>query len=139
MRYIDTSVIIAYLTPEAHSGVAQTFMLSAGEPLAISSWSEVELLSALGVKLRTGQLFDAQAHDVVHTYSRLVAPNLRRISVQDADLRNAALLLTGWKTGLRAGDGLHLAIAAAHSATVFTLDHGLVAAGAGLGIPVTLL
>jgi predicted nucleic acid-binding protein len=42
MRYVDTSVIIAYLTPEVHSPAAQAFMLSAGEPLAISSWTEVE-------------------------------------------------------------------------------------------------
>lgn len=47
MRYVDTSVLIAYLTPE------KAFMLSVGEHLAISSWSELELLSALGVKLRT--------------------------------------------------------------------------------------
>jgi predicted nucleic acid-binding protein len=55
------------------------------------------------------------------------------------DHRNAALLLNGWKTTLRAGDGLHLAIAAAHGATVFTFDRALVAAGAILGISVTLL
>jgi predicted nucleic acid-binding protein len=76
---------------------------------------------------------------VVETYSRLVAPHLRRLAVGDADFRNAALLLNGWKTALRAGDGLHLAIAAAHGATVYTLDHGLVAAGTILGIPVTQL
>jgi predicted nucleic acid-binding protein len=139
MRYVDTSVIIAYLTPEARSHAAQAFMLSGGEPLAISSWSEVELLSALGVKLRTRQLSDVQAQDVVDSYSRLVAPHLHRLAADDADFRNAALLLNGWKTSLRAGDGLHLAIAAAHGATVYTLDHGLVAAGTILGIPVVQL
>jgi predicted nucleic acid-binding protein len=139
MRYVDTSVLIAYLTPEQGSHVAQAFMLSAGAPLAISSWSEVELLSALGVKLRTRQLSASQAQDVVDVYSRMVSPHLRRITVEDMDHRNAALLLNGWKTTLRAGDGLHLAIAAAHGATVFTFDRALVAAGAILGISVTLL
>lgn len=75
MRYVDTSVLIAYLTPGAGSAVAEAFMLSVGEPLAISSWSEVELLSALGVKVRTRQLSKTAANDVVDTYSRLVAPS----------------------------------------------------------------
>jgi hypothetical protein len=48
MRYVDTSVLLAYLPPESGSAVAEEFMLSEGTPLAISSWSEVELLSALG-------------------------------------------------------------------------------------------
>lgn len=139
MRYVDTSVLIAYLTPEAHSSVAQAFMQSTGDRLAISSWSEVELLSALGVKLRTRQLTDVQANDVANSYSRLVAPHLDRLGVDDMDHRNAALLLSGWNTALRAGDALHLAIAAGHGAVVYTFDRGLVSAGGVLGIPVVLL
>ena len=54
MRYVDTSVLIAYLTRETGSDVAEAFMRSQGEPLAISSWTEVELLSAFGLKVRTG-------------------------------------------------------------------------------------
>lgn len=139
MRYVDTSVLLAYLTPEAKSEVAEAFMLSAGERLAISSWSEAELLSALGVKLRTRQLTEVAAQDVVDTYSRLVSPHLHRIAVDDDDHRRSVMLLEGWRTGLRAGDSLHLAIAAAHHATVFTFDRGMAEAGATLGIPVKLL
>lgn len=139
MRYVDTSVLLAYLMSEADSAVAEAFMLSAGSPLAISSWTEVELLSALGVKVRTKRLSKAAADDVVDMYSRLVAPQLHRISVDDADHRQAVLLLDGWRTPLRAGDGLHLAIAVAHGATIYTLDHGMAHAGATLGIPVRLV
>ncbi|QDQ28521.1 type II toxin-antitoxin system VapC family toxin [Chitinimonas arctica] len=139
MRYVDTSVLLAYLTPEAGSLAAETFMVSSGEPLAISSWTEVELLSALGVKIRTRQLSKVSAHDVVDTYSRIVSPHLHRIDVDDADHRQAVILLEGWRTTLRASDGLHLAIAAAHEATVFTFDRGMASAGAMLGIPVQLL
>ena len=63
MRYVDTSVLIAYLIPEPGSAAAEQFMLSSGEPLAISSWTEAELLSALGIKLRTGRLDMAGASD----------------------------------------------------------------------------
>lgn len=49
------------------------------------------------------------------------------------------MLLEGWKTGLRAGDSLHLAIALANGATLFTFDRGMTSFGATLGVPVTLL
>jgi predicted nucleic acid-binding protein len=139
MRYVDTSVLIAYLIPEPGSMAAEQLMLSIGEPLAISSWTEAELLSALGIKLRTGRLDMGEASDVIGSYSRLVAPRFTRLAIDEADHRNALTLLTGWRTALRAGDGLHLAIAAAHGATVYTLDRGMAVAGQALGVPVILL
>jgi hypothetical protein len=57
-------------------------MLSKGEALAISSWSEVELLSALGVKLRTRQLTADQAHDVNDSYDRLISAHLFHIDIE---------------------------------------------------------
>ena len=114
MRYVDTSVLIAYLTKETGSDVAEAFMRSQGEPLAISSWTEVELLSAFGLKVRTGQLTLADANDAVNAYSRLVAPHLHRISVEDADHRCALLLLDGSRGRCRArstcplGQPIHL-------------------------------
>lgn len=139
MRYIDTSVLVAYLTPEVGTAAAEKFMRSAGETLAISSWSEVELLSVLGVKIRSNQLGKAAALDVIDSYRRLVSPQLHHLDVFDSDHRQAAILLDGWRSTLRAGDGLHLAIAAAHGAIVHTLDRGMASAGRTLGIPVTLL
>ncbi|HZV66656.1 MAG TPA: type II toxin-antitoxin system VapC family toxin [Telluria sp.] len=139
MRYVDTSVLIAYLTPEVGSADAEKFMLSAGEPLAISSWSEVELLSALGVKIRSKQLSKAAVLDAIDSYSRFVSPQLEHLEVVDMDHRQAVILLEGWRTALRAGDGLHLAIAVAHGATVYTLDRGMANAGRALGIQVSLL
>ncbi|MFM7393816.1 MAG: PIN domain-containing protein [Cyanobium sp.] len=48
MLYIDTCVLVAVLMPEAHSATAVAFLEQANAPLAISSWSITELLSALG-------------------------------------------------------------------------------------------
>jgi len=139
MRYIDTSVLIAYLVRETGSAAAEALMLSPGMPLAVSTWSEVELLSAVGIKLRTRQLTETVANGVVDMYRRSIAPSLHLIAVNDADHRLAVALLSGWRSSLRAGDSLHLAIAQARSATVYTLDRGMAAAGAILGIAVVLL
>lgn len=114
-------------------------MMSVGEPLAVSTWSEVELLSALGLKLRTNQLSEAAANDVVDSYARLVSPQLHHLPIEDAHHRHALTLLEGWRTSLRAADSLHLAIASAHGATIFTFDKGMSAASVVLGIPARLL
>lgn len=139
MRYLDTSVLLAFLVPEAGSGAAEALMTSNGDPLVVSSWSEVELMSAMGVKIRTGQIAEREAISAMGAYTRLVLPCLRRIQVVDADHRKAVELLKGWRTALRAGDGLHLAIADAHRATIFTFDQGMAKAGEALGIAVRLL
>lgn len=91
MRYVDTSVLLAYLMPEAESAVAEKFMLSAGEALAISSWTEVELLSALSVKVRTRQLTKTAANAVIETYGRLVAPAQRCIVLR------SMMLIIAWR------------------------------------------
>lgn len=139
MRYVDTSVLLAYLTPEIGSPLAEAFMLGEGSALAISSWTELELWSALGVKLRSRQLSRVEACDVRDQFRRLVVPQLRRIAVQDADHHLAMTLLGEWRTTLRGGDSLHLAIASARGMTTYTLDRAMAAAGATLGIPVALL
>lgn len=72
--------------------------LVANAPAAVNSWTEVELLSALGIKVRTRQLIKPDASDVIDTYSRLVFPHLQHISVDDSDHLRALLLLDGWKT-----------------------------------------
>jgi hypothetical protein len=56
-----------------------------------------------------------------------------------ADFAAAAKYLEIPKTGLRAGDALHLAIAANHRAKrILTLDQGFLEAGKLLKLPVTL-
>lgn len=54
MHYVDTSVLIAYLTPEPFSEQAdQALRAPTYQPLSISAWTETELVSALGIKCGT--------------------------------------------------------------------------------------
>ncbi len=139
MRYVDTSVLLAYLTRETFSEPAERFLRSAGAPLAFSSWTETELMSALGVKIRTGQLSHVAAEAVCNAWSERVAPCMLRLTVLDDHHRAAAHLLRGWPGTLRAGDALHLAIAHAHGATLHALDHGLATAATALGLEADLI
>ncbi|MDO8862700.1 type II toxin-antitoxin system VapC family toxin [Haliea sp. E1-2-M8] len=56
------------------------------------------------------------------------------LQVTAGDFNAAARYADQFKTGLRAGDALHLALAANHGARLVTLDKGLAKAAKGLGI-----
>ena len=139
MHYVDTCVLLAALTPEAHSDAATAFLEQATAPLAISPWSATELLSALGLKVRTGALGPSQAEAVLEGFERSLAPGFLMLEVQSQDFRNASACLRGWTPALRASDALHLAIAAGRGATLCSLDAPFVRAARQLGLGAQLI
>ena len=134
MFYIDTCVLLAVLTPEVHSATATAFLTEASAPLAISSWSVTELLSALGLKVRTKALSQAQAMAVLQGFERSLVPSLLVLEPEPQDFLNANACLRGWTTTLRAPDALHLAIASGRGAILCSLDAPFVAAAQRLGL-----
>ena len=62
--------------------------------MAVSSWCETELTSALGLKIRTSQLTAHQAEAVLFTYQNDMAPALEQFPLEERDLLNACLLYT---------------------------------------------
>ena len=125
MQYIDTSVLVAYLVSETYSELAiQTMRNAQRKPLAISTWTETEFYSALGIKCRTQQITEKQYRDVQEHYLS-IKPNWVWLPVSDANYQMASHFLKHWQTGLRAGDALHLAIATHHNALLLTLDERL--------------
>lgn len=139
MRYIDTSVLMAFLLPEEGSQLAESLMTSPGEALAFSSWTEVELLSALGIQVRRKQITRRGARKAVDAFVDLVAPALVRLAVDDNDHRVAVQMLKGWQTGLRAGDALHLALIHEHQAELWTFDQNMAKAASHFGLRCQLL
>jgi len=139
MLYIDTCVLVAVLMPEAHSTTAAAFLEQASAPLAISSWSITEIHSALGLKVRTKALSASQAEAVLQGFERSLAPGLLELELEPQDFRNANACLGGWRSSLRAGDALHLAIASGRGATLCSLDAPFVAAAQQLGLDAQLL
>ena len=134
MRYVDTSVLIAFLLPESGSQLAERLMTSPGDALAYSSWTEVELLSALGIQVRRKLITRRAAKRVVDVFANLVAPALVRLAVSDNDHRMAAHILDGWQTSLRAGDALHLALVQEYQAELWTFDRIMAKAASHFGL-----
>ena len=67
-------------------------------------------------------------------FNRLVADSLTVLPVSSAHFRTAARFVDQHGLGLRAGDALHLAVAAEYGARVRTLDRRLADAGPVLGV-----
>ena len=140
MLYVDTSVLVCALTNEDRTEAVQDWLAdqSPGE-LVISDWVTTEFSAALSVKARVQQLSPVQRAEVVATFSELVDASFVELPVSRTDLRTAARYADQHETGLRAGDALHLAVAANHGARIRSLDRAMVAAAGSLGISAGLI
>ena len=139
MVYLDTSFIAPLVIAENSSDAVEAFVLKVkpGE-LATSMWTQVELASMVSRKVRTGELSDSQAEVVRREFDRVLGESFEMLAPTAADFAAAVKYLESPKTGLRAGDALHLAIAANHRAKrMLTLDRGFLEAGKLLKLPVT--
>ena len=126
MVYVDTSVLVALLTNEGHSPAVARWYAHSRAELVSASWCVTEFASALGIKQRTGQIDSEQATAVWQQFERLAANDLQLLPVDPAQFHRAATLTLYAKSGLRAGDALHLACAEhAGAKSMATLDEVL--------------
>jgi len=123
MVYVDTSVLVPLFLNEPHSVAAADWYAREKRELVAAAWCIPEFASALGIKQRTGAIDAQQAHGAWTRFERLVAADLRLLSVETAHFRRAAKLLLDAASALRASDALHLACAEAAGAKYMaTLD-----------------
>ena len=140
MNYIDTSVLVAALTTEAHTRRAERFLtVNRADDLAISEWVVAEFSSALSMKLRGGTINMEGRRAALAAVNILIAQSLLLLEVTGPHFRTAARFLDQHRLGLRAPDALHLAIAAEQGAVLCTLDKRLARAGAALGVATELI
>lgn len=141
MSYLlDTSVVVAALTSETHTVVAQAWLTDhRNDALWISDWGLTECSAALSFKVRTGQLAPDRAIMARAVLEKLVTDTIFRIPVTSQQFRLASELASNVAAGLRAGDALHLGTAKDVAATMITLDIGMSRAAGLLGIRCELL
>ena len=122
MIYVDTSVIVPLLTAEPKTQAVTAWFSELGDTPTCADWLLTEFHSALSIKLRTGQLSEANAKRVRKEFDLLIDGGLQVVAVSRDAFRHAAKMVQQHENGLRSGDSLHLAVAleleASHMATL---------------------
>jgi predicted nucleic acid-binding protein len=80
-----------------------------------------------------------QRADALSTFISLVEESFVHVTIGPQEFRAAARYADQYKTGLRAGDSLHLAASASVGTRLVTLDKTLAKAAGALGISNELL
>ena len=126
IHYLDTNLLVAALTRELRTTAVQGW-LPQHEPgsLAISDWVVAELSATFSVKLRSKQLRARQRADALCLFTAMFQESCVRLPVTADVFYGAARFADQSAACLRAGDALHLAVAAAHGLLMVTLDMGL--------------
>jgi len=139
MAYIDTSVLVAYYWPEALSRAAQAEIRRAEGPV-ISPLSELEFISALALKIRTGELNEKSARLILSTFRQHRADNVYQILPIEAREYTIACEWIGmFRTPLRALDALHLAVSFSNALILITADKTLAESARQLGVNYKLI
>ncbi len=135
MIYLDTSVVVALLTPEERSTQALDWFGQSCEHLISSDWLITETHSALGIKQRHHGLSSAARQVAGEQFERLLEGGVELRSLDRERFRQAAELLQDPGLGLRAGDALHLAVALhSHCTHLASFDSRMQQAAAALGM-----
>ena len=111
MMYLDTSAAIPLFVPEPISEAVEAWLAQSGDKLVTSDWLVTEFASALSIKVRRAEINKRQADTAWNNFFAFTQTGLHVMRV-DADLfQTAARLTRNSRSGLRAGDALHLAAA----------------------------
>lgn len=134
--YPDTSLLVPLFMEEPGTPRAEAWLNnhSAGQ-IGSSAWTNIEFMSAIGMRCRRGDL-SPDAHKAAIFKWRQLENSFESVPIPAIAFHDASLWLAQSALGLRSGDALHLAIAKAAGATVWTLDNVMFRAGQTLGLSV---
>jgi predicted nucleic acid-binding protein len=139
MFYIDTSVIVAFYSPEPLSEKAEALLMAHLHP-AISTLTEVEMFSALSRKIREGGLSRKDAGRIGAKFlSHVDGHFYTHLFVEPHHYRLARDWIGIFHTNLKTLDALHLAIAHEEGLTFVTADQKLAASAKVLALDVVML
>jgi hypothetical protein len=136
--YLDASVLVALLTAEPFSELADAFVLANPDPLLVSDFAEAEFASAIARRVRTREstLFDARKD--LSEFDIWIARSAHRVEIGPADVVVATTFLRRLDLTLRTPDALHLAIAQRLGATLVTFDGRMADSARMLGVAVAV-
>ena len=132
-------MLVAYYCPEPLSRKVQAALARVAEP-TISPLVELELHSALALKVRTDQLDAAAAGQIAAMFQMHLTENRYRVvEIGPREHTLARTWLSSLAAPLRTLDALHLAAAFANKLNLLTSDRSLAQCAKQLNVPHTLI
>lgn len=132
--YLDTSVLVALFTNDAHTDRANT-LLHRHEPVVIvSDFAAAEFASAISRRVRTKDLTTEQAGLCFFNFDAWTTQVASRVQTGGTDIFSATTYLRRLGLTLRTPDAIHIAIAQRIKADLFTFDERMADAGRVLGL-----
>ena len=139
MYYVDTSVLVAYYCPEPLSGKVEKMVLELPAP-AISYLTELELVSAVSLKIREKNISSEAGNKIINLFQSHLDHHLYRwVAIDHHHYRKALSWISQFNPPLRTLDALHLAIAATENASLVTADRRLADAAQFYGVDFILV
>jgi predicted nucleic acid-binding protein len=122
LTYFDTSVVAAFYWPHTFSEQAQLAYQDLA-PVTISTWVEVELVSALARLVRMNTLDKDSANDILSLFNQHLRQGLyRRLELLPKHQKAAKTLLARFDLPLRSADALHLGLVTSEKLSLITAD-----------------
>jgi predicted nucleic acid-binding protein len=134
--YLDNSVLVPLLLPDAFVDRAEAFLLTSPTGLIVSDFVSAEFASVIGIRLRTGKLTVNDARAALTNFDLWSGRRTRVAETTTSDIRAAHSMLRRLDLTLRAPDAINLAIAQRLAADLATFDAKMAASAGKLGIPV---
>jgi predicted nucleic acid-binding protein len=134
--YLDTSVLVALLTPGAFAARSEQFKSDNENSLVVSDFAAAELASVISQRVRTRTTSRESARLVLADFDAwLTGVNLRP-QIDPADVARADFYLRRFDLPLRAPDAIHIAVAQRLGATLVTFDRAMTTAARALNVTV---
>jgi uncharacterized protein len=110
--YVDSSALVALVATEARTTALKQWLRANDQvPLVSADWCVPEVASALSLKVRTSQLDTGLADEAWNEFGAACDGLLQLMPVEASDFSMAAQMCRVVRSGLRAGDAMHLAVA----------------------------
>lgn len=132
--YLDSSVLVALLSPDALADRPRAFAGCREAPLIVSDFAAAEYASVLSRRVRTGGLSRAEGNAALGAFDSWLAANARWVTVGQGDIAAATGFLRRLDLALPSPDAIHIALARRLGARLVTLDRRLAAAADALGV-----
>ena len=137
LRYADTCLLLSLFFHDSGTRAALAWLDEAGADTGvITPWTRTEFVSAAGIMARRGDISPTLHHEGLSRFDRFVTARLAVEAIETTDFDRAQYWIGDVRSGLRAGDALHLAVCARLNAQLSTADETLAKAASTVGVSV---